>query len=219
MNAAGKCPPERREFSQLKQRSFGRAELYLEREHLDNFEKSLRNCERAEAEIVSIHTPHVTSRELDYFRKADEMASRLNAELVVHSQYLHHVNIPFVEENIEFESDYGYENNPGISVRAIESLIVERGYSLVLDTAHLFMAVEDYLEKMRYILDSYGERIEVLHVSDSTRRKDGKAFGEGEMDMEKVCRMVKDSGFEGEIVLEVMPGHQKEALEKWNNYT
>jgi hypothetical protein len=38
------------------------------------------------------------------------------------------------------------------------------------------------------------------------------------MDMRKTCRMISDSNYEGIVVLEVMPEHQKEALEKWRKY-
>lgn len=218
MIIAGKCPPEPEELRAAADRGFDGIELYLERKHLDELEASIEAVENSEVEVESIHTPHVTLEEKEYFRKTDRLASILDAYIVFHSQYLHHVHIPELEE-LEMEADHGYENNPGASKRILESLILQPGHDLVLDTAHLFMATENYLQAIRELLDEHPEQIKLIHLCDSTRRKDGLPFGEGEMDMEKLCKVIDESEFDGELVLEVMPEDQEDALDKWNRYT
>lgn len=218
MIIAGKCPPEPDELEAASERGFENVELYLEKQHLDSFEDSVEAVRAAEVEVVSIHTPHVTMNEKEYFRKTGKLASELDAFLVFHSQYLHHVHIPELEK-LDIEPDYGYENNPGSSVRLLESMILEPGHDMVLDTAHLYMATEDYIRKTEDFLQEYGEQIPLIHLCDSTRRKDGLAFGAGDMDMERMCETIDGSGFDGILVLEVMPEGQEDALEKWHEYT
>lgn len=217
MTLAGKCPPEPEELEEVVRKGFENAELYLTKKHLDRFDKTVSHLSNSDLNIVSVHTPHVGLDDSDYFLKTDRLASEMDAFLVFHSQYLHHVHIPELEK-LDIKSDYGYENNPGISVRAIESLVLRRGHKLVLDTAHLFMAEENYIEKIRYLLQNYRSQIEVVHICDSSKVRDGLGFGEGEMDMENICRTV-DRNFDDISVLEVMPEYQEEARRDWESYT
>lgn len=215
---AGKCPPEPEELKAAKERGFNYVELYLGESHVNDLRDSIRAVEESEVEVVSIHTPHSNLEEKEDFEKAGEMAEELDAFLVFHSQYVHHVHIPRLEK-LEIDCDYGYENNPGVSKRLLEALILENGHELVLDTAHFFMAEENYLQETEELLESYGEHIPVIHLCDSSRQKDGLPFGEGEMDMESMCRVIDESDFDGILVLEVMPDHQEDALARWNEYT
>lgn len=217
MIIAGKCPPEPEELEYAKGRGFDYVELYLEKRHVNDLEGSIRAVEESEVEAVSIHTPHSTLDEKEDFEKAGDMAEELDAFLVFHSQYLHHVHIPKLE-GLDISCEYGYENNPGVSKRLLEALILENGHELVLDTAHFFMAEENYMQETEELLESYGEQIPVIHLCDSSRQKDGLAFGEGEMDMESLCRVIEGSDFDGILVLEVMPDHQEDALARWNEY-
>lgn len=216
MIIAGKCPPEEKKLEAARERGFEKVELYLEREHLDQFEETLDNVRESPVDVVSVHTPHVSLEEKDYFLKADRLASRLDAFLVFHSQHLHHSHIPEIEQ-FNFPQ-LSLENNPGASKRHLESMILERDHELVLDTAHLFMAEESYLQTFNELLDSYGERIPVIHLCDSTLTEDGLPFGKGQMDMKAISQTIQKK-FDGLVVLEVMPEDQEYALEKWRQYT
>lgn len=216
MKVAGKCPPEKDELEAVSNRGFKDTELYLEREHLDNYEESLKNCREAEVNIQSIHTPHVPPEEEEYYVKSSRLAEELDAVLVVHSKYVHHITIPELEE-LDISGEYGYENNPGASPEHLEAMILEKGHDLVLDTAHLYMSSsERFEENLRYLLENYGERIPLLHVCDSTMQKDGLGLGEGEIDVPEMIKIIRDN-YSGKITLEVMPDHQEDTLEKWNS--
>ncbi len=220
MIIAGKCPPEPDELRAAKERGFEKIELYIERKHLDHFKKTLRHIRDAEVEVVSIHTPHVhIDDQKAYFWLAEMLANKLDAFLVFHSQYMHHVHIPQLEE-LELDPPYGYENNPGASKRHLEENILKKDYPMVLDTAHFYMSdPENYVENLKDLIETYTGQIQLIHLCDSTTTDDGLAFETGEMDMEAVSQMINDSGFNGIIVLEVMPEHQEDAMEKWNWYT
>ncbi|MFB6147741.1 MAG: sugar phosphate isomerase/epimerase family protein [Candidatus Nanohaloarchaea archaeon] len=216
MKTAGKCPPEKEELEKVAE-CFYHTELYLEKHHLDEFGETLEQARKADVDIASIHTPHVSLDELHYFREADRLADELDAYLVVHSQFIHHTHIGKVEERIDFRASYGYENNPGVSVHHLENVILGRGKELALDTAHLYLAEPDYLEQMELLLEEAD--VQLIHLADASDTEDGLPFGDGEMDMEEVCRVIDRSSFDGIVVLEVMPGRQEEAREKWEEYT
>ncbi len=216
MQVGGKSPPEKEELQDVSDRGFRNTELYLERKHLDSYGKSLKNCKEAEVNIQSIHTPHVPPEEEEYFNKSSRLAEELDATLVVHSKYVHHVTIPEME-NLDINGDYGYENNPGASPEHLEAMILEKGHDLILDTAHLFMVSEDnFEENLRYLLKQHGENIPLIHLCDSTRQKDGLGLGEGDINIENMIEIVKEN-YNGKVTLEVMPEYQEQALEKWNS--
>lgn len=219
MIVAGKCPPEKEELEEAAKRGFENTELYLEKQHLDRFEETIENCKEAKINVVSVHTPHVSKDEPRYFNQAGKLAENLDAKLVFHSSYFHHFNIPDLEDKTDITVKYGYENNPGASKFAIQNLILGRGHQIVLDTAHLFIAEEDFQFALEYFINEQAERIEVLHLCDSTTTEDGLKFGEGEIDMENTCQKISDSDFDGILVLEVMPSNQEDALQKWKSYT
>ncbi len=219
MEVVGKCPPESEELESAKERGFDKVELYTTREHFDNLEKTLEAVKNAEVEVVSVHTPHVhIDDDKAYFWMADYLCREIDAYLVFHSQYIHHAHIPKLEQ-LQIKSDYGYENNPGASEPHITTNILEEGHQMVLDTAHFFMAEENYIEGIEGLLSNYGDQIDLIHLCDSTMTEDGLAFGEGEMDMEKVSQKIAESGFDGILVLEVMPEDQRDAREKFEEYT
>ena len=217
MIIAGKCPPEEEEIKQTIERGFDKVELYLEKHHLDQFQKTVRVLEESEVEVVSIHTPHVNLDDKGYIVLADQLAQRMGAYLVFHSQYMHHTHIPKLEE-LEIQSDYGYENNPGVSSTFLEKSILDRGHEMVLDTAHFYLG-DHSPEDMGNFLTENMDNVSVIHLCDSSDTKDGLGFGQGVMEMEKICQVIDQSGFNGILVLEVMPEHQKDAFEKWEKYT
>jgi len=217
MIVAGKCPPEKEELRYAAERGFEHVELYLEKKHLDQIEETVENVKKSDVEAVSVHTPHVSLDNRGYLKLADYLASELNAYLVFHSQFLHHTHIPELEK-LNIKSSYGYENNPGVSKTFLEKGIVEQGHELVLDTAHFFLG-DHSSEDFRSFLETNIECIELIHLCDSSWTKDGLPFGEGDMDMERFCQDIDNSGFDGILVFEVMPDHQEDAFEKWKNYT
>lgn len=217
MIVAGKCPPEPEELEKAEERGFSKVELYIEKSHLENIEKTKRSIDESKVEVVSVHTPHVSLSEEGYLLLADQLASYLDAYLVFHSQFLHHTHIPELEK-LEIDAEYGYENNPGVSKVYLEKAIIDRGLEMVLDTAHFFLG-DHSPEDLKEFLDSYKDQISVIHLCDSSWTTDGLPFGEGDMDMQTTCQIISESGFDGILVLEVMPPEQGEALEKWNRYT
>jgi sugar phosphate isomerase/epimerase len=218
MEVVGKCPPEPEELEKAQQRGFEKVELYTQKKHFDNIDETLETVRSSEVEVVSVHTPHVhIDDDKAYFWLADYLCSKLDAYLVFHSQYIHHTHIPKLEE-MDIKSEYGYENNPGCSIRHVEENILKEGHEMVLDTAHLYMAEKNYVEEIERILEEYGDQINLIHLCDSTKEEDGLAFGKGEMDMEKTAQVIDNSEFEGTLVLEVMPKDQKEAREKLEEY-
>jgi sugar phosphate isomerase/epimerase len=217
MDLVGKCPPESEELAKAFNRGFNRVELYIEKEHLDSFGETVELVEKAEADVVSVHTPHVSLDEKAYFLLAGRLASMFEAYLMFHSQYLHHTHVSELEK-VPIDTDYGYENNPGASFRHLEAMILEEGHELVLDTAHFFMAHSDYLSKIRALFNSYGDSIGLIHLCDSTRKKDGLGFGKGTMDMEEIVSVISNSEYNGKVVLEVMPRNQKKARKDVMSY-
>lgn len=219
MIIAGKCPPEPEELRETYEKGFENIELYLEREHLDQIEKTKESIRDSGLNVVSIHTPHAhIDDEKNYFSLADQLANELDAYLVIHSQHMHHINIPQLEA-LSLDSERGYENNPGISKRYLEESILNLDHNLVLDVAHFYMAhPENYIQKTEEILEAYSDEINLIHLCDSTTVEDGLAFGTGEMNMEKISQIIDRSDFDGILVLEVMPQHQEEAREKLDTY-
>lgn len=76
---------------------------------------------------------------------------------------------------------------------------------------------ENYIDEIRQFLNSYTDRINLIHLCDATTTEDGLAFGDGDMDMEKVSEMIYGN-FDGILVLEVMPEHQADARKKLEQY-
>lgn len=216
MDVAGKCPPEKDEIEAVRERGFDNTELYLERKHLDRYEETLEICRSAQVNIQSIHTPHVPPEEKEYYLKSNRLAEELNAVLVVHSKYIHHISIPEIEE-MNITGEYGYENNPGASPEHLEAMILNRDHKIILDTAHLYMCSDQSFEKnLKNFLKKHSEKICLIHVCDSTMKKDGLGLGEGNIDVKKMIEIIKKN-YEGKITLEVMPEHQEKALQKWNS--
>lgn len=216
MRFAGKCLPEPDDLADAADRGFDTAELYLRKEHLDRFDDTLADIRYGPVEIVTVHTPHVHLSERDYLKQANALAQELNAYTVVHSGHILNIYTPRIEE-LGLDQPYGYENNP-ISTFHMEQMILKPGLDLVLDTAHLFVAEEHYLEKLRYILQTYPDQVNVIHISDATRQKDGLPFGEGDMDMQATSQIIAESGFEGTLVFEVMPDYQATARDFFIEY-
>ncbi len=216
ITVAGKAAPEPDELKRASASGFDDIELYLERTHLTDLDATVDVIEAAPVDVVSVHTPHVTTEELRWVQRADRLADSLDAYLVVHSKRIIHAQITALE-HLDFRSPHGYENNPGASERHLQSMILDRGHEFVLDTAHLYMADADYLTTTRRLLTTFGDRISVVHLCDSTRTEDGLGFGEGSMDMAALSRLIRQH-FEGLVVLEVMPEEQADAKERFETY-
>lgn len=214
---AGKCRPEPEALDEIRELGFDAIELQLLSEHLDAFDRSLAAAERSGLDVASVHTPHVTLEETEYLSLADAFAAELGSRLVVHSQYVQHVHIPDLE-TLEFGSEYAYENNPGSSYYHLENAILDEGHDLVLDTAHLYMAERRYLSTLETLLREHADDVPVVHLSDSTRRRDGLQFGTGVVDLRRTSRLLKRL-LDGVVVLEVHPpAAQANAREVFQTY-
>lgn len=212
MRIIGKCPPEPSELQQAYEGGFDGVELYLTTEHLDAYPETVDACREAPVDIVSVHTPHVTHDGFDYLKAADNLAVEFDAFLCVHSMGFHLTNLKVLDEEVEFEAEHGFESHPGNNLMFIENTIFNSGRNFVLDTAHFYASEENYLEKMEYLFDEYGDSIKLIHLCDGTRAKDGLPFGEGTMAMDAVCNLITER-FDGPVVIEVMPGHQETGRE------
>ncbi|WP_135304060.1 sugar phosphate isomerase/epimerase family protein [Haloarcula amylovorans] len=209
MHLLGKCPPDPDELAAAAKRGFDGVELHLRPEHLEDVTATAETVERSPVDAVAVHTLHARPDEERPFRRSDELASRLDALLVVHSQYALHTHIDDLEA-YDFAAAYGYENNPGASAFHLENLVFRRGHSLVLDTAHLYLSESNYEEALTVLLRDHGDRIPLIHFNDATRTEDGLAFGDGEMDLERTAHLLSER-YDGPVVLEVMPDAQADA--------
>lgn len=216
ITVAGKAPPDSEELRLVKSHGFDEVELYLEPHHLSDLNSTIEIVENAPLDVVSVHTPHVSVDESAVLRRSDRLASVLGAYLVVHSNRIAHTFVPELEE-LQFQSAYGYESNPGVSVHHIENTILKRGLGFVLDTAHIYMAETDYLAAIDQLLREWGDGIEIVHLCDSSSTVDGLGLGRGEMDIERVVGLLWDR-FDGTVVLEVMPEEQGQSLGRLNTY-
>jgi sugar phosphate isomerase/epimerase len=216
-SVVGKCPPTPEELAAAAARGFDAVELYLERGHLDSFDRTLAAVRDSPVEAVSVHTPHVPIDEPEYFHAADRLAVSLSAYLVVHSNRVVNAFVPRLAE-LGFEAPHGYENNPGASVRHLRAMVLDSGHDLVVDTAHLFMAHADPESRLAELLETHGDRLRVVHLCDSSLTKDGLAFGAGSVDLRSLSRLLADR-FDGTVVLEVMPERQAAAVAAFERWT
>ena len=214
---AGKCAPEPAALAAAADRGFDAVELYLERDHLDALEETVEVVGGAAVSAASVHTPHVTPEEHEYYELTDRLAVELDAYLVLHSKYVMHVFAPDVEA-IGFDAAHGHENNTGASVMHLEEMILARENDLVLDTAHLYTAEREYQDALEYLLSTYPDQIGLIHLTDGTRRNDGIPFGDGEIDLAATVAAIRESAFDGPIVLEVSQDTQADALAVFEDY-
>lgn len=216
MIVAGKCPPEAEALSAAEVSGFRNVELYLTPSHLDDLDHTLTEVQSSSINIVSVHTPHICLQKRQYISKADSLAETLGAYLVVHSQFLIQTHIPTLE-NLNLQTDHGYENIPGASRHHIEQTIINQGHHLVLDTAHLFMAEPEFRPQLSNLLNKHSNEVRVIHLCDSTFTQDGLAFGKGEMDIQKTTEIIADQ-FDGIVVLEVPQEYQSDARSRFQRW-
>lgn len=203
MILAGKCRPEPNALAELSELGFDAVELQLLPKHLTAFEDSITAVQQSDLDIVSVHTPHVPLDETRRFAQSDAFAAELDAYLVVHSQYVQHVHIDRLEQ-LSFDADYGYENNPGSSRYHIENMILHAEHELVLDTAHLYMAEPEYLQQLERLLEQHQDRISVVHFADSTVTEDGLQTGAGTVNINRTSQLL-DQYHDGIVIMEVHP--------------
>ncbi|WP_058996926.1 sugar phosphate isomerase/epimerase [Haloarcula sp. CBA1127] len=209
MNLVGKCPPTPAKLDAAADRGFDSVELHLRPSDLGDVPATAATVEASPVSATSVHTLHARPDDPDPFRQSDALAQRLDAYLVVHSQYAQHTHTTQLD-SYDFTAPCGYENNPGASQFSLANLLLDRGHDLVLDTAHLFMSEPAYLESLTTLLRDYGDQIQVVHFTDSTVLTDGLAFGDGDIPLERTAGVL-DTHFDGAVVLEVMPDDQADA--------
>lgn len=207
-------PTDEEQRERISNSDFETAELYLEPSDLEDLSEVKEGIDEADVDVSVVHTPHVTKEEIEYLKKTDQLAVENDAYMVFHSKYIPPNEVSDVEDEINFEADYGHENQSGTSKRHLEATIFEPGHDFVLDTAHIYCATEDYLETTEGLLEDYSDRTGVVHLCDSLRDEDGLAFDHGEMDIEATYQVIADSDYEGPVTLEVDGEYQEDALEK-----
>lgn len=195
---------------------FDHVELFLDTHHLDNLEATITIAREASIDVIAVHTPHVALSGREYFIKTGHLADALDAFVVFHSQFLHHSHVAELEE-LEITAPYGYENNPGASMRHFKHMIIDKGHNFVLDIAHLYMAESNYIEMSHDLIKEYPGKLQVIHLCDSTAHDDGLAFGDGYVNIEEISKIIKES-YNGILVLEVDPERQSTARDKFLKY-
>lgn len=213
---AGKAIPTAESLSEAASRGFDHVELHCPASVLEDVDATAATVRESSVDATSVHTPHVTPDDLTPVETADRLARAVDATLVVHSQYLQHTHVPRLEA-LDLRGAVAFENNPGASVRHLEATILDPGHDLVVDTAHLYMAHDDYVDRLRALLDRAGDRVPVVHLTDSSSRRDGLPFGDGAVDLAALSRLL-ERHYGGTVVLEVMPEYQREALERFRAY-
>lgn len=230
---AGKAPSD--ELGDASEMGFDSVELLLWPEDVESEEAAeqvLSEVEQSDTGIATVHTPHTPYDRPEYLENSARIASEYDVPLVVHSQRTQLAHIRHFEDYFDefgFEFDYAYENNPETGTSFIEK-ILDSGQPMVLDTAHLGCAEKDALTDFKELLDDYSELIEAVHINDAKTDlpvEDGKAFGDGDMNMKGFSYAVLDSGYEGPVVIEVPPESQEadreyfesclETYENWQN--
>ncbi len=213
---AGKALPTAESLSEAASRGFDRVELHCPASTLADVPATAATVRDSAVTVPSVHTPHVTLDDLSPVEAAADLARAVDATLVVHSQFLQHTHVPRLEA-LALGGAVAFENNPGASVRHLEATILDPGHDLVVDTAHLFMAHDDYVDRLAALLDRAGDRVPVVHLADASSRRDGLPFGDGAVDLPALGRLLKRR-YEGTVVLEVMPDHQRAALERFRAF-
>jgi len=222
MKIAGKCKPEKHLLRELYNKGYENVELYLTKRMLHTRTDIITVCENAKINIVSVHTPHMNldvDESMKYFKQTDLIADTLDATLVLHSNpYSTFSLIDFYPPEKVESNKFAYENHPDVSSYFIENYQIERGNPLVLDTAHLHIAEESYMNFIEKILKKYTEKeIPIIHLNDGTRTKDGLNLGEGEIKLEKIIQIIQKCNYNGYVVLEVPTKDRYDALNTVKN--
>lgn len=217
MKLAGKCEPDAETINGLVVEGFDHIELYLNTTILDEQEDIVEQCEKSDANVVTVHTPHINinTDTLDYYRQTSEIAEALDATLVLDSNPTSTRYIPNLLPDSAIDApSHGYENDPSISSYYMRVNHLEQGLPLVLDTAHLHMSEGEYLTFIESILSTYDtDLIPAIHLADGTRTNDGVAFGDGTIDLAAIVDFLDKYAYEGPVILETPQSAQPDALE------
>lgn len=224
MKVAGKSDPW--SLDEVYQEGFEHVELYLNTKILNSnsINEIVQLCKNADVNIASVHTPHISledEKQIQYFEKTDEIASLLNAVLVLDSnptstRYL----MNFMPVSSIDSETFGYENDPSVSEYYTKNYHLEKGYPLVYDTAHMHMSERDQIEMLEYLLQTQKtEMLPAIHMADGTLHNDGVAFGEGSINLSKSVDLLHTYDYQGVVVLETPREAQQEALEFFNDVT
>lgn len=221
MKIAGKCKPTQSGFKRVLNDGFKYAELYLTKNILDNT-NVVDKCKNSNLNIVSVHTPHINTNfksARQYYKQTDAIANELDATLVLHSNPFSTFSLINFYGHEEITSDsFGYENHPDVSSYFIQNYQLDNEYPLILDTAHLHIAEETYIDFISSIVLEYNSNlIPIIHLSDGTRKNDGLDFGDGSVNLEKIINILNNCNYDGCIVLESPIDNQSEALNMINN--
>lgn len=220
MNVVGKSPPTPDELQNASDIGFDGIELYLTTEHLDDYGETLRTCQKAPVDVVSVHTPHITIEELQYWEEADQLAHQVGADVVcAHSSYINVGDVQRVNSDVQFRVKHGFENGTEVPLTDIRRHILDNGLEVTLDIAHLHRSVgaDRYRNAIEELIVEHGDDIPIVHFTDATADADNLPLGAGDLDLEWTGQLLKDQ-YQGVIVLEVMPEHQSAAFQKFRSY-
>lgn len=214
MKPIGKAAPTDQDLRRVHDDGFTATELYLEEDHLRQpMDELIERLETAPVGIEAVHTPHSRTNDSEMFRRAAELARRLDALLIFHTAYMIEKTAMTTAADLEAPR-IAFENQPGTSRRALEQLILEAGHELVLDVGHLFMASDAFLADLRTLAD----RATHIHLCDGTAQQDGLAFGDGDIDVGAVISAIAGSAYSGSVTLEVPVDTQADALRRFQDH-
>lgn len=227
MKLAAKRAPTEEELKEADDEGFNHVELYLTSNMLDN--RSVENivsvCEDATVNIANVHTPHISltgENQKQYFKITNEIADKLDACLIIDSNPTSTSYTPTILPPEQITApNFGHENDPSVSKYYLRMHHLHDDIPLVIDTAHLHMSEEEYMDFFEEALQICSlEELPSIHLADGTRLKDGVPFEEGTVPLERVVNMLDVYNYEGTVVLETPQGTQQDALhlvQEWLN--
>lgn len=214
MNVAGKSAPTTESLERTMADGFGATELYLEPHHLEeDMDALVGRLQDSDIDIVSAHTPHDRRNRQELFQRTATLCDRLDALCVFHSAYMVEKKAVKVAADLGAER-IAFENQPGTSRQAIEELVLGQGHDLVLDTAHLYMASDEFYADLEALTPEASH----IHLCDGTLTQDGLGFGAGDIDIERTISILSESTYDGYAVLEVPVDEQGTALTRIRNH-
>lgn len=208
MNLLQKCPPD-----ELPDMNATTMELYLEKEHISSFDRTLELCKQTSKDIEVVHTPHVSYDDIDYLSRTHKLAQQLDSMLLIHSS---HIDIYDAIEYAESQNlnNVSFENHTQTTVDEIMDIIHNKEHELTLDIAHLYRNdIDDFMNNLRSIL-STPENIRHIHLCDATKEQDHLNIMDGDIPMERVIPLIENVNVDT-MTIEVMPEKQTEAFMRY----
>lgn len=213
----GKSAPILNQLRNAEDMDVDSIELYLTREHLDNYKKTVSNCTESSLDIECVHTPHIPLDERELLDKSVELAEDLESDLMcLHSGEITTTNMIKYGNELQTEVTTGAEMHQYTDIGLFINECKLNNIPIVLDIAHVFMAEashNNYKNIVNKILESNEYPVSLIHFNDGTFDNDGLPINEGEIDLEWTINQINEN-YTGYLTVEVPPENQKNDI-KW----